>query len=221
MKKGLYVSEQSTGYHRLAQYLQTHSLQLLEEQPGIEHEPIQFVLLDCLEKTASPLVSQYRRRFPRASILVLATVRDEADLLQAFSLGADDYQVKPCSEREVAARIRVMLKRKELSAANAVQPPAPVLENSQLPKFEGTIGQLNLTKTEAKLLQFLLVNRKTMKTRQQIIQAVWGSQAELSSKVLDVHLFHLRKKLLEATGGRMTIRTVTNKGFYLTQNMKD
>ncbi|WP_134686030.1 response regulator transcription factor [Brevibacillus migulae] len=220
MKKGLYVSEQLSGFARLAQFLQTHSIELVEAERGSEEEGhIHFVLLDCWEKAAFPLVHTYRKRFPQAGILVLATQRDETDLLQAFSQGADDYQFKPCSEREVAARIRAILKRKEAPAPH-ISPPAPGndWDHNPLLEWEGVRMQLDLTKTESRLLQYLLAHQKTIASRQQIIQAVWGGQIDLSSKVLDVHLYNLRKKLQQATDGRISIKTVTNKGFYLISN---
>ncbi len=215
MKKGLYVSEQPTGFIRLSKYLQTYSLELVEEKVGIDQEFVQFVLLDCLEASASLLVHNYRKKYPRASILVLSMKRDESDILQSLALGADDYQVKPCSDRQVAARLRVMLKRKEAATEQRIQPLGPYWENDSLLEWEGMRFQLHLTKTESKLLHYLIANSKSITTRQQIIHAVWGGQVELSNKVLDVHLFNLRRKLQEATDGSITIKTVTNKGFYI------
>ena len=220
MKKGLYVSEQPSGFARLSQYLQSHSIELMEEERGREADRhIHFVLLDCWEKTASSLVHTYRKRFPQAGILVLATQRDETDLLQAFSQGADDYQFKPCSEREVAARLRAIMKRKDTSAVPISLPvTGNEWEHNPMLEWEGMRTQLELTKTESRLLQYLLAHQKTIASRQQIIHAVWGGQIELSSKVLDVHLYNLRKKLQQATDGRISIKTVTNKGFYLTSS---
>lgn len=221
MKKGLYVSAQPTGFRRLSQHLQAHSLELVEEEVGLDPELIHFVLLDCLEAPASPLVHTYRKQYPRASILVLAMKRDESDILRSFSLGADDYQIKPCSDRQVAARIRVMLKRKVASAGERPQPPGPYWESDNLLEWEGMRFQIHLTKTETKLLHYLFANNKSIATRQQIIHAVWGGDVDLSNKVLDVHLFNLRRKLQEATDGGITIKTVTNKGFYILNGLKE
>ncbi|NGQ96894.1 response regulator transcription factor [Brevibacillus sp. SYP-B805] len=216
MTKGLYVTEQSSGFTYRYQQLERHELQLLDHTETISREMIRYVILDCKQSPAAPLVKSYRLQYPGACLLVLAMRRDETDMLQAFAMGADDYQVKPCSEREVAARLRVMLKRREWAFADSgsMHPrgaAAPV-------DWDWLKGQL--TKTESRLLHFLLLHSNALATRHQIIQAVWGDELSLSSKALDVHLFHLRRKLHDATNGRITIRSVTNRGVYLVDNGK-
>jgi DNA-binding response OmpR family regulator len=215
MTKGLYVTEQSSGFTCRYQQLERHALQLLDHTVTISREMIRYVILDCMQSPAAPLVITYRQQYPGACLLVLAMRRDETDMLQAFALGADDYQVKPCSEREVAARLRVMLKRREWACSVSVRQQSP--DDGDAPVGLDWL-KAQLTKTESRLLHFLLMNRNALATRRQIIQAVWGDDVSLSSKALDVHLFHLRRKLHHATKGRITIRSVTNRGYYLVDN---
>ncbi len=216
MTKGLYISSHPFDYSRMRQKLRAYSLDLVNEQDQQEDQDVQFIIIDCIAARSAPLVREYRSAYPHAYILVLSAKKDEEDLLEAYALGADDYQRKPCSEREVATRIRVMLRRK--TTALPIQPNRLQVDaRSRSVEWEGI--RLTLTKMECKLLEYLLSTNKII-SRQQIVQTIWEGRLNPGSKVIDVHIFNLRKKLQQATNGEVTIRTVTNKGFALTRNMK-
>lgn len=220
MKKGLYVSDLSTSYLRLRQLLQAYSLMLLKENEDQQKDDIRFVIIDNPETPAAPLVSRYRSMYPQASILVVSAKKDEGDMLEALENGADDYQVKPCSDREVATRIRVIVKRREELKHHPFRPSAAAIRleaASRVLQWEGI--RIPLTKVECKLLELLLTNQK-ITSRNEINQHIWDGKIEVSSKAIDVHIFNLRKKLQQATGGRLSIKTITNKGFYLSTNIK-
>jgi DNA-binding response OmpR family regulator len=216
MTKGLYVSAHPDNYFRLQQELKTYSLQLVKEHAQHKIQDVQFIIIDCATTKSASLVREYRSVYPQAYILVLSAKKDEEDLLEAFSLGADDYQRKPCSDREVATRIRVMLRRKNTFVQNKPS-RLHVDEGSCSMEWEGI--RLHLTKLECKLLDYLLSTNKII-SREQIVQTIWEGQLKVNSKVIDVHIYNLRKKLQQATNGQVTIRTVTNKGFTLSRNVK-
>lgn len=213
MRRGIYVDGQADAYKRLREQLKIHSLHLLKEG-GFEHRTeVLFIIIDSQSLTSTPSVIRYRGAYPHASILVLTDSRDEQDLINALAVGADDYQVKPCSEREVATRIRVILKRKE----DAVHSPSQAVHlDMDARSFEWGGYSLQLTRIESKLLDLLVKSHKRITSREQIIHSVWDNRIQLTSKVIDVHICNLRKKLGVASNGRLWIKTVTNKGFYLT-----
>ncbi|MFY0542510.1 response regulator transcription factor [Brevibacillus sp. H7] len=216
MTTGLYVSSHPLDYSRLREQLKAYSLDLVKEQALEVCREIQFIIIDSAGTRNAPLVARYRSAYPHAFILVLSVKRDEEDLLEAFASGADDYQLKPCSEREVATRIRVMLRRKITA-----QEPDPNRFNADVKSrsMEWKSIRRKLTRLECRLLDSLLSSNKII-SREQLVQSIWDGQMKASGKVLDVHIFNLRKKLLKATGGEVTIKTVTNKGFYLCRNHK-
>jgi DNA-binding response OmpR family regulator len=213
MTKGLYVSAHLLGYSRLRQQLLAHSLELIEEQ-GKQHDlDIRFIIIDSAGGRTAPLVARYRSIYPGAYILVLSGERNEDDLFEAYATGADDYQFKPCSERQVATRIRAMLRR---DRENRPKKPEKLIVDSVGRHLEWEGARLPLTNVECKLLHYLQANNKIV-SRHQLVKAIWEGRLNPSSKVIDVHIFNLRKKLQQATSGRVTIRTVTNKGFYLSR----
>jgi DNA-binding response OmpR family regulator len=213
MTKGLYVAAHSLGYSRLRQQLLAYSLQLIEEQGRQHDQEFRFIIIDSADGRTVPLVARYRSIYPEAYILVLSGERNEDDLLEAYAKGADDYQFKPCSERQVATRIRAMLRR---DRENPPKKPDRLIVDSAGRHLEWEGARLPLTSVECKLLHYLHANNKIV-SRHQLVKAIWEGRLSPSSKVIDVHIYNLRKKLQQATSGRVTIRTVTNKGFYLSR----
>ncbi|MGO0059385.1 response regulator transcription factor [Brevibacillus fluminis] len=212
MRRGIYVDGQANTYKRLREQFKVHSLHLLKERGSASRSEVVFIIIDSQGATSAPMVIRYRRAYPHASIVVLTNSRDEQDLVNALAFGADDYQVKPCSERELATRIRVILKRKE--AARHV--PGPYIHlDMEARSFEWGGYSLQLTRIESKLLELLVKSQKKITSREQIIHSVWDNRIQATSKVIDVHICNLRKKLGEASNGQLWIKTVTNKGFYL------
>lgn len=213
MKRGIYVDGQADTYKRLRKQFKGYSLHLFKESGFVSKKEVLFIIIDSQKSTSAPSVIQYRGAYPHASIFVLTPNRDEQDLINALAYGADDYQVKPCSEREVATRIRVILKRKEEALHH---PNRFVHLDTEARSFEWGGYSLQLTRIECKLLELLVKSQKRITSREQIIQSVWENRIQLSSKVIDVHICNLRKKLWEASAGRFSIKTVTNKGYYIT-----
>jgi DNA-binding response OmpR family regulator len=213
MTKGLYVSADKHAYTRLREQLQTHSLCLIEERGKQHEQDVRFIVIDSSGGRTASLVARYRDIYPEAFILVLNAKRDEDDLLEAYAKGVDDYQFKPCSEREVAIRIRAMLRR---SRENPPKKSEELLVDPDSCHLEWKGSRLPLTRVECKLLHYLYAHDKII-SRQQLAEAVWEGNLSPSSKVIDVHIFNLRKKLQQATCGQVTIRTVTNKGFHLSR----
>lgn len=219
MRRGIYVDGQADTFKRLREQLKGHSLHLVKEEASKRRVEVVFIIIDSQGVTSAPAVMRYRRAYPHASILVLTNTRDELDLVNALAYGADDYQIKPCSEREVATRIRVILKRKEAADYR----PSPYIRlDMEARSFEWSGYSLQLTRIESKLFDLLLKSQKRITSREQIIHSVWDNRIQATSKVIDVHICNLRKKLGEASNGRLWIKTVTNKGFYLAgSEMKD
>lgn len=201
MKKGIYVLGSVDYFTNLRNHFATNYFELFREKEVPEHAEIQFIIIDNVAMSSFPLVAAYRKQYPYTAILVLTSIRNEHDMLQSFANGVDDYQVKPCSVREVVARIRVILKRRE-----------GILE-----WLEGSM-QHQLTRMEHNILQLLIKHKNSLLTREQMIQALWHNEMCVDSKVIDVHIYNLRKKLGNVTNGTISIKTVTNKGFTIVMN---
>ncbi|WP_086826214.1 response regulator transcription factor [Allokutzneria sp. NRRL B-24872] len=140
-------------------------------------------------------------------VLMLTARDDEADMLVGLAVGADDYLTKPFSIRELAARVRVLLRRVSRAAA-------PDLGDLRIDATERRVHrageEVHLTPTEFDLLVCLAERPRAVLPREQLLRAVWGWSDANGSRTVDSHVKALRRKL-----GADLIRTVHGVGYAL------
>ncbi len=149
----------------------------------------------------------------RSIPIIMATARaEETDRVLGLELGADDYVVKPFSHKELAARIKAVLRRSRAPEAGG---PLEVGEGLVLDperfeaRWEGKL--LDLTSTEFRILLLLAQKRGRVLTREQILDEIWGHQKIVLDRTVDVHIKNLRDKLGPAAGLVKNIRGVGYK----------
>ncbi|MCA0330017.1 MAG: response regulator transcription factor [Actinobacteria bacterium] len=151
--------------------------------------------------------------------IVMLTAREaERDKLAALALGADDYVVKPCSPREILARVRAMLRRPRIETPGPVWPAVaigPLWIDVEARRVEVNGQALDLTRTEFDLLHALAARPAAALTRSELIRAVWGPGWFGDEHVVDVHVANLRRKLSATPAGAGLIRTVRGIGYGL------
>ena len=146
------------------------------------------------------LCRQLRHEGFRQPILMLTARDEEVDKVLGFELGADDYVVKPYHLRELLSRIRALLRRaygelSQRSSNEKVTFDDVTIDLDLLQVFRGG-RNVYLTPTEFRLLRYLISNPDRPVTRDQILEAVWGYQADVGyDRTVDVHMRHLREKL--------------------------
>jgi two-component system response regulator RegX3 len=141
---------------------------------------------------------------------------EETDRIVGLELGADDYVVKPFSAREVAARIRAVLRRADAeSPARRDGPlevgPVQVDPDRRSASVEGQ--DLQLTRKEFELLELLLREAGNVVLRERLIDEVWDMNWFGSTKTLDVHVSSLRRKLGDDSADSRFIHTLRGVGF--------
>ena len=141
-------------------------------------------------------------------VLMLTARGEEVDRVVGLSLGADDYVVKPFSVRELMLRIRAVLRRGVRAASSPVLERHGIRLKSDAHTAEGAEGALNLTATEFRLLEDLLRHAGGVRTREQLLNAVWGYSFEGYARTVDTHVRRLRAKLGEAAPVLETVRGV-------------
>ena len=143
-------------------------------------------------------------------VLFVTARDDELDRLLGLEIGADDYLTKPFSPRELAARVRTVLRR----ASGATPAPSALSVGDarvDLTSRRAWAGEteISLTSTEFDLLTHLLRHPGQVLSRDQLLSAVWGYAAAAGTRTVDVHVAQLRAKL----GASSPIRTVRGIGY--------
>ena len=146
-------------------------------------------------------------------IIMLTARTAESDRVTGLDLGADDYVTKPFSLRELAARVRAVLRRKQQGAAGSV---AQVYKGEHLVADFDAVSiavdgnPIRLTRREYELLKFLVENRNRVLSRDRLLERVWGYDRFIETRSVDVHVGRLRAKLGPAGN---QIETVVGLGY--------
>ncbi len=146
-------------------------------------------------------------------VIMLTAKGQEIDRIVGLELGADDYMVKPFSPRELALRIKAILKRgKVREIKKDVLRVGPLCVD--IPKHEVTVDEkpVTLTLMEFKLLATLMERAGRVQTRDTLLSDVWGMEAEIYTRTVDTHVKRLREKCGKA--GKL-IETVVGLGYKL------
>jgi DNA-binding response OmpR family regulator len=144
-------------------------------------------------------------------IIMLTARADEADRVLGLDLGADDYMTKPFSPRELAARIRAVLRRRSGpgSALSLYRGPHLVADFDAVSvAVDG--DPVKLTRREFELLKCLVENRNRVLSRDRLLTRVWGYDQSIETRSVDVHVGRLRAKL--GTAGPQ-IETIVGLGY--------
>ncbi len=141
-------------------------------------------------------------------VLMLTAKGEEMDRVVGLSLGADDYVVKPFSVRELMLRIRAVLRRGVRSSESPVLERHGIRLRPEAHTVEAQGEELLLTATEFRLLEDLLRHAGSVRTREQLLNKVWGYSFEGYARTVDTHVRRLRAKLGDAATMLETVRGV-------------
>lgn len=162
------------------------------------------------------LCKQIRETKPEIPIIMLTALGTTDDKVEGFDAGADDYLVKPFEMRELLARVRVLLKRRN-SPANHIGFILRLddLELNLHTKIVKRNGQeISLTPKEFKLLEYMLKNPERVLSRVEIAEKVWDTHFDTGTNFIDVYINYLRKKI-DRDFGKKLIHTKSGMGFIL------
>jgi two-component system catabolic regulation response regulator CreB len=158
------------------------------------------------------------RAFSRVPVIFLTARDDEIDKIVGLEIGADDYVTKPFSPRELAARIKTVLRRSPAAAQHEPEEKAPrkrlVIDRTKLQAvFAGQ--KLELTRYEFKLLALLAAQPGRVYSREAIMDAVWGGDSPSLDRTVDAHVKSLRAKFRDIDASLDPILTHRGTGYAL------
>jgi two-component system, OmpR family, response regulator len=156
------------------------------------------------------------------AIIMLSAMGEETDRIVGLELGADDYLPKPCNPRELLARVRAVLRRRQ--EPRAADGPLGAgcefvgwrldLIRRELRSPQGVI--VNLSSGEFSLLRALVERPQRVLTRDRLLDLARGPDSDAYDRAIDVQISRLRRKLDDGSGGQELIRTVRNEGYVFT-----
>lgn len=179
---------------------------------SINKLPPDLVILDLglPNMAGEDVLVEIRKKWPGLPVIILTAKDSVSDKVQGLNIGADDYMTKPFSADELLARVKARLRQRS--------PSSPILQvedlelNSETFEVKRSGNAILLTPQEFKLLEYLMQNKYRILTREMILSRVWAYSQEIETRVVDVYMGYLRKKIDKGFSKKL-IQTVRGFGY--------
>ena len=236
MKKVLLVDDEPSIVTLLAFSLEKDGYEVTTATDGAEgyrlaiSNPFDFIILDLMlpSMDGMDICKRLRQEKFDTPIMILTAKDDELEKIIGLELGADDYMTKPFSPREVLARMKAILRR-----TNKAVPAEPVATAQPEPTEDETekieVGEITIfpqlyevhvagelievTPKEFELLLYMAKRANRILSREQLLNAIWNFDYAGETRIVDVHISHLREKIEKDTKNPQYIRTVRGFGY--------
>ncbi len=157
--------------------------------------------------------------YTKAIPVIMLTARgEEQDKVKGLETGADDYVTKPFSPRELNARIKAVLRRRAPQMTDELVEVAGLALDPLTHRVTGHSAPVTLGPTEFRLLHFFMTHPERVHSRSQLLDSVWGNQAYVEERTVDVHIRRLRRAL-EPTRHDALVQTIRGAGYRLSQRV--
>ncbi len=228
MQPYILVMEDEDALSTLLQYnLEKEGYEVAVAQDGeegwlmIEERQPDLVLLDWMLPKLSGIEVCRRIRSKSETrnlpVIMLTARGEETDRVRGLDTGADDYMTKPFSMTELTARMRAVLRRIRPGLADDRVNHADIIMDRVAHRVSRAGKEIHLGPTEFRLLDHFLKHPGRVFSREQLLDAVWGSDVYVEARTVDVHVGRLRKAL-NVDGTVNPIRTVRSAGYSLDLN---
>lgn len=187
------------------------ALEKMKKQPEYD-----LIILDIMLPEISGMeVCSQIREFSEIPIIMVTAKDSTSDKVAGLDCGADDYITKPFSIEELLARIRALFRREhpEKGSEDLLQ-AADLVMDREKHKVKRKDKQIDLTKKEYDLLEYLLRNQEIVVSREQLLKEVWGYDYTGETNIVDVYIRYLRSKIDEPFEQNL-IHTVRGVGYVL------
>jgi DNA-binding response OmpR family regulator len=205
----------------VVRYLEREGYRTLEAGDGddarrlVETQPPDLVVLDVMLPGTDGLeLCRWIRSRSELPVIMLTARGEEADRVVGLELGADDYVTKPFSPRELAARVRTVLRRAGTTNGAKERLAFDDLELDAASRDVRRRGEeVRLTAKEFDLLWFMATHPRRVFSRDQLMARVWGYEAALDTGTVTVHMRRLREKIEPDPSHPMHLQTVWGVGY--------
>lgn len=182
----------------------------------IESTAPSLVLLDLTlpDIKGEVVCEQIKKMYPKLPVIMVTAKEEKKDKLSGFSMGADDYVTKPFDSDELLARIQARLRSPEAAAPLTI---ADLVMNTETMEVTRGGQPISLTQTEYSLLYYFLTNRNRVLTREMILSNVWAFTPDIETRVVDVYVGYLRKKI-DSNASIKLLHSVRGFGYILKED---
>ena len=223
MKTVLVVDDEPIVREVVVRYLEREGYRTLEAGDGdaardaLARTSPDLVVLDVMLPGTDGLeLCRWIRSTSQLPVIMLTARGEEADRIVGLELGADDYVTKPFSPRELAARVKSVLRRSDRSDESADRLEFGDVELERATREVRKAGvELRLTAKEFDLLWFLASHPRRVFSRDQLMASVWGYTAALDTGTVTVHVRRLREKVEDDPSAPRYLETVWGIGYRL------
>jgi DNA-binding response OmpR family regulator len=179
----------------------------------LRERPVDVILLDLMLPGMDGFeVCRQIRRTSDTPVIMVTARADSSDVVDGLEAGADDYVTKPFVARELSARIRALVRRSRGGHRQRI-----TVGDLEIAPLEGTVTRagesLQLTRTEFKLLTELATEPGRVLSREELLERVWGYDYFGDSRLVDVHVRRLRKKVERDPANPTVVTTVRGMGY--------
>lgn len=155
---------------------------------------------------------EIKKKFPEVPIIILTAKNNKSDIVYGLNIGADDYVTKPFVPEELLARVKARLRPQGMDGEKLRVGDLELNPKTMQVKRNGK--DITLTPQEFKLLYYLMSNRGRVLTREMILNRVWLYSPDIESRVVDIYVGYLRKKI-DRDFDRKLLKSVRGFGYML------
>jgi DNA-binding response OmpR family regulator len=201
--------------------------QVLEAESGAEalrelgtaHPSLVLLEVALPDGSGFDVCRELRRIDAVVPVIMMSSRSDEIDVVVALEIGADDYVIKPLRLRELMARMAAHLRRTRVESAEAMRNRLEfrelVIDVNERRVYKSN-REVELTHTEFDLLTFLAGNAGKVLSREKILNSIWGYEYPIETRVIDVHIRNLRRKIESQPSRPYYILAVPGIGYRFT-----
>jgi DNA-binding response OmpR family regulator len=226
-RKVLIVDPEASVRREIRTACEQDGFQVLEADSGyeamrqVEHSHPNLILLEVTLTDGSgfDVCREIRKLDPTVPVIMMSSRSDEIDVVVALEIGADDYVSKPLRLRELVARMTAHLRRTRFESAEAMRSRLEfrelVIDVNERRTYKAG-KEVELTHTEFDLLTFLASNAGKVLSREKILNSIWGYEYPIETRVIDVHIRNLRRKIESQPSRPYYILAVPGIGYRFT-----